>query len=157
MCLYCFENFSLNIEGRQLSAQGASLPLGRRAFDVLAADAAGEIRRRTDTTTILATSREPLRTAHEQTRQLPPLTFPPAGLDIEPSSYAALELFISLASLVDDRHEFDDPQALAAAADIVRRLDGIPLAIHFAAARTLDMDLLRLRRSFGGPLYDIAA
>jgi predicted ATPase len=116
-----------------------------------AADAAGEIRRRTGTTTILATSREPLRTAHEQTRQLPPLTFPPAGLDIEPSSYAALELFISLASLVDDRHEFDDPQALAAAADIVRRLDGIPLAIHFAAARTLDMDLPRLRRSLADP------
>jgi DNA-binding winged helix-turn-helix (wHTH) protein len=36
MSLYCFENFSLDIKGRQLSAQGASLPLGRRAFDILA-------------------------------------------------------------------------------------------------------------------------
>ncbi|MDK4716027.1 winged helix-turn-helix domain-containing protein [Rhizobium sp. CNPSo 4039] len=116
-----------------------------------AADVAEEILRRTGAT-ILATSREPLRTTHEKIRQLPPLTFPLADLDcLERSSYSALELFISLVSLVDDRNDFDDPQVLADAADIVRRLDGIPLAIELAAARSLEMDLSGLRRSLVDP------
>lgn len=79
---------------------------------------------------ILATSREPLRTAGERTYRLPSLDEP-----------AALALFSDRARAVDHRFAITDENA-AILRDLCGRLDGIPLAIELAAAR---VNLLSVR------------
>jgi predicted ATPase/DNA-binding winged helix-turn-helix (wHTH) protein len=118
-----------------------------------AANAAEAILRGSPDTQILATSREPLRASMERVRHLPPLGFPPDGEEIsDPRSYPAVELFISLAALAGDSVDLADNSGLQLASDIVRRLDGIPLAIELAAARSFDMDLPTLHRSVADPI-----
>ncbi len=72
---------------------------------------------------ILATSREPLRTAGEYAYRLSSLT-----------SSAAVSLFSDRARAVDHRFALSD-ENVPVVAEICRRLDGIPLAIELAAAR----------------------
>jgi predicted ATPase len=99
---------------------------------------------RTKDIRILATSREPLRVAGEWIHRLATLRPPPAGRDLHASealSYPAVQLFVERAMANVDTYEFGDEDA-PAVADICRRLDGIPLAIEFAAART---DLFDIR------------
>jgi predicted ATPase/DNA-binding SARP family transcriptional activator len=82
---------------------------------------------------LLATSRERLRIAAEQLCAVPTL---PAGDDDSP----AVELFVERARAVAP--DFDpDPDATAAIVGIVRRLDGLPLAIELAAARLHTLDV----------------
>jgi non-specific serine/threonine protein kinase len=88
---------------------------------------------------ILATSREPLRTAGEYTYRLPSLSVPaPEKAQrlsaAEALSYAAIVLFCDRARAVDHRFILTDQNA-SAVAGICRHLDGIPLAIELAAAR----------------------
>jgi predicted ATPase/DNA-binding XRE family transcriptional regulator len=88
---------------------------------------------------ILATSREPLRTAGEHRYRLPSLSVPPPGdarrLDAaQGADYGAIALFIDRARAVDHSLTLTDANA-PAIAEICRRLDGIPLAIELAAAR----------------------
>jgi len=71
---------------------------------------------------ILATSREPMRVAGEQTYNLPPL------------GDAAIELFADRARAVDRKFALEDGNAQIVE-EICLRLDGIPLAIELAAAR----------------------
>ena len=105
------------------------------------------------TTQILATSREPLRSSMERVRQLPPLEFPRDGEEISGTdAYPAVELFALLAALSGENIDMTERSSLELAADIVRRLDGIPLAIELAAARTFDMDLQTLHRSVADPI-----
>jgi predicted ATPase/tetratricopeptide (TPR) repeat protein len=79
---------------------------------------------------ILSTSREALHLGGEATYAVPPLSV--AGED--PAASEAVALFIDRARSV--RHDLVlDAAGLAAAAEICRRLDGIPLAIELAAAR----------------------
>ena len=83
---------------------------------------------------IIATSRERLRVSGEQLYVVPPL---PTSDDDGP----AVHLFVERARAV--MPQFDpDPAERASIAEIVRRLDGLPLAIELAAARlrTLDVD-----------------
>lgn len=87
---------------------------------------------------ILATSREPLRTEGEEVCWLPELASPPAqcqSIDAAKAlSFPAVELFVDrVASIVSD-FELSDEDAIHASR-ICRELDGIPLAIEFAAAR----------------------
>jgi predicted ATPase/Tfp pilus assembly protein PilF len=79
---------------------------------------------------ILATSREPLRTAGERTYRLPSLEEAPA-----------LALFADRARAVDHRFAITDDNE-ETLRDLCRRLDGIPLAIELAAAR---INLLSVR------------
>ena len=93
---------------------------------------------------ILATSRASLRVRAEQQFRVPPLAVPPARSQLAGiGSYPAVQLFISRAAALRGNPPADDADAetSAAIADICRRLDGLPLAIELAAART---DLLRL-------------
>jgi predicted ATPase/DNA-binding winged helix-turn-helix (wHTH) protein len=87
---------------------------------------------------VLATSREPLSVSGERLYRLPALAAPPNSDFIsatEALTYPAVQLFAErAASLVND-FELSDVDA-AKVADICRRLDGLPLAIEFAAART---------------------
>jgi predicted ATPase len=85
---------------------------------------------------VLATSREPLRTEGEYLYRVPPLPVPAEGLDTEETlRHGAVQLFVARAQAADRRFSPDERTAALAAA-ICRRLDGIPLAIELAAARS---------------------
>jgi predicted ATPase/DNA-binding SARP family transcriptional activator len=73
---------------------------------------------------LLATSREPLRLRAEHEHPVPPL-----------GRYPAIELFATRARAVQPSFELTEANH-AAVADICARLDGLPLAIELAAART---------------------
>lgn len=91
---------------------------------------------------LLATSREALRAAGEWTHRLPSLTFPLQGEVIERedmSKFSAVMLFVDRVQS-STRYE-PQPQDLPTIAEICRRLDGIPLALEFAAARVADLGL----------------
>jgi predicted ATPase len=84
--------------------------------------------------TVLATSREPLGVAGEVTFAVPPLATEP----LDPAAAGgseAVRLFVDRARLVDPAFAVTSENA-GAVAGICRRLDGIPLAIELAAART---------------------
>jgi predicted ATPase/DNA-binding CsgD family transcriptional regulator len=81
---------------------------------------------------ILATSREPLGVAGEVLWRVPPLALPePASTD--PSD--AVQLFVERAGATAPGFELTDDNR-GAVVEICRRLDGLPLAIELAAART---------------------
>jgi predicted ATPase/DNA-binding CsgD family transcriptional regulator len=82
---------------------------------------------------LLATSREPLRTAGEARYRLAPLSLPAPDDPADPSCEAVV-LFADRARQADAWFELDD-QTMPAVARLVRRLDGLPLAIELAAAQ----------------------
>ena len=86
---------------------------------------------------VLATSREPLRSEGECLYRVPPLAVPTEGSrDAEdPLQYGAVRLFVARARAAEP-HFVANEHAVTAIASICRHLDGIPLAIELAAART---------------------
>lgn len=89
-------------------------------------------------TSILATSREALRIEGEYIYRVPPLGVPPEAWrdPAGTSAYSAVELFTRRAKALGSNFAPDEQNIVAIAA-ICRRLDGIPLAIEFAAARAV--------------------
>ena len=88
-------------------------------------------------TRIVVTSRSPLHLSGEQEYSVPPLPVPEAGAEASSASLAAYEstsLFLARARAIAPAFVVDDKNA-AAIAGILRRLDGLPLAIELAAAR----------------------
>jgi predicted ATPase/DNA-binding winged helix-turn-helix (wHTH) protein len=88
---------------------------------------------------ILATSREPLRAEGEQVHRLPPLDSPPAAVRLSASTalaYPAVQLFVERTAASLTGFELNDDDATSAG-EICRQLDGVPLAIEFAAARVI--------------------
>ena len=86
---------------------------------------------------LVVTSREPLRAEGEWVYQVPPLAVPAedGGDQDGPLQYGAVRLFLERARAV--KPQFAPDRGIAATmATICRRLDGIPLAIELAAART---------------------
>ena len=98
-----------------------------------AADMIDAILSRSDSVTVLATSREGLRLTAEQ-------LWPVPSLDIDSS---AARLFADRASAVAPSVPLDDDTD--AVTEICRRLDGIPLAIELAASRLLSMTVSEVR------------
>jgi hypothetical protein len=88
-----------------------------------------------DDVRILATSREPLRMAAETRFRLAPLPLPGPGDGAGGVRCAAVELFADRARRVNARFSLDGETGVAVAR-LVRRLDGVPLAIELAAARS---------------------
>lgn len=84
---------------------------------------------------MLVTSRVALRLRVEYEYVLPPLASGSAAVDDDPLALTTVQLFLDRASAVGRRID-PSPQNLAAMAEIGRRLDGLPLAIELAAART---------------------
>lgn len=84
---------------------------------------------------VLATSREPLHLSGEREVPVPPLPVPDDPDDPAAASSDAVQLFIERARAADPSYE-PDADALADVARICRRLDGLPLALELAAART---------------------
>ncbi|MFT7773385.1 ATP-binding protein [Roseateles sp.] len=86
---------------------------------------------------ILATSREPLRVPGEWVQRLLPLELPPLAMPptaAEALRYTAVQLLVERATASLDSFSLSDGDAQTAA-EVCRRLDGIPLAIELAAAR----------------------
>jgi predicted ATPase/DNA-binding winged helix-turn-helix (wHTH) protein len=92
--------------------------------------------------TVLATSRETLRIDGEYVYRVPPLDVPPADL-AEPErlmGHSAVALFIARIKALDTAFS-PDLATLSSIAEICRHLDGIPLAIEFAAARAATLGI----------------
>ena len=83
---------------------------------------------------VVATSREPLAVAGEARYRLGPLTLPGPEDPAEAGRSEAVALFVDRARRAD-AHVVLDRRAGPAVAEIVARLDGMPLAIELAAAR----------------------
>ena len=102
---------------------------------------------------IVSTSREPLGISAEMVRRLGPLDTPDEGqLPSNPTAYSAIAMFMDRVEHSLDSGAIDQVDDLLRVAAIVRKLDGIPLAIEFAAARVIDLGLGQLLDSLGEPL-----
>ena len=104
--------------------------------------------------TILASSREFLGVAGEAPYRVPPMALPDAHTLpplIELAEFDAVRLFIERARVVSPGFTLTEGNA-SAVAQVVSRLDGIPLAIELAAARlrllSLEQIALRLSDAF---------
>jgi predicted ATPase len=101
---------------------------------------------------VLATSRQPLDVAGETLVPVPPLPAPAAGEPRVPGCGDAVDLLLDRARSVAPDLEFS-PVEEAAAAELCRRLDGMPLAVELAAVRLRTLTpaqvLARLDDRFG--------
>lgn len=89
--------------------------------------------------TMLSTSREPLGAVGEAVFRIPPLGLPDPGAPLEEQEQAeAVRLYVDRVRSHDRSFLLDDANRAEVAA-ICRTLDGIPLAIELAAARTRAM------------------
>jgi predicted ATPase len=116
---------------------------------------------------IMATSREPLGMAGEWAYRLAPLSTPqPTELTAaQARGFSAVQLFVERATAIVEDFVLTDANA-PLVADICRRLDGLPLAIEFAAPRIealgveglaahlhRSLTLLKTRRRAGTPRH----
>jgi predicted ATPase/DNA-binding winged helix-turn-helix (wHTH) protein len=140
----------LKLDGEEISAESVARAIGAREFLLVldncehvvdaVANLTEAIVSRCPRTTILATSREVLRVHGEHVFRVPPLTVPPET-GVEPNDalgHAAVELFIARARALGSDFKRNE-ENFSAIASICRRLDGIPLAIEFAAAHAVMM------------------
>ncbi len=138
----------LKLEGEETSSESVTRAVGfRKLLLVLdncehvidaAAKLAETIVSRCPGTTVLATSREVLRIDGEYVYRVPPLDVPPED-GTEPTDAAghtAVQLFMARARALGADLASDNDN-LSAITAICRRLDGIPLAIELAAARSV--------------------
>jgi non-specific serine/threonine protein kinase len=107
------------------------------------AELCGNLLAAADDVWVLATSREPLGLAGEARYRLPPLTLP------QPSDPAGVAGSEAVTLFADRARQADPAFALTGesgplVAQIVARLDGMPLAIELAAARTEALGLAQL-------------
>jgi predicted ATPase/DNA-binding SARP family transcriptional activator len=95
---------------------------------------------------VLTTSREPLGIAGEALCVLAPLSMPAAGCSVEEASAEpSVQLFVERAEAVDADFVLDEASVVSVV-EIVRRLDGLPLAIELAAARLRVMPVPEVAR-----------
>jgi len=95
---------------------------------------------------ILATSRESMQVAGEHVHRLVALDYPPDdGRLTAPGalSFPAVQLFMERVVANSDRPPLSDEEA-PTVAEICRKLDGIPLAIEFAAARVATLGVFEV-------------
>ncbi|MCC8935665.1 winged helix-turn-helix domain-containing protein [Bradyrhizobium sp. Arg68] len=138
---------SLKLDGEETSADAVVRTLGnRRMLLVLdncehvvdaVAPFAETVVSRCPFITILATSRETLRIDGEYICRVPPLDAPSGGTSDAYAGSSAVELFLVRARALGVVFSTDEDRMAIAA--ICRRLDGIPLAIEFAAARAVTL------------------
>ncbi len=95
--------------------------------------------------TILVTSREHLRIAGEAVWRVPPLEVPAPGQEAPDHvlGHSAVELFIARTTALG-AGVLPGAEELASVAAICRRLDGIPLAIEFAAASAATLGIAQV-------------
>jgi predicted ATPase/class 3 adenylate cyclase len=153
-------DLSVPASGTPMSALVAFLR-GRRALLVLdnfeqvsdAAPLVSELLRECANLACLVTSREILHLTGEREYPVEPLSSPPAGArEIDWSSYESVQLFVERSKSAKPEFELTAANG-SAIGEICRRLDGIPLAIELAAARSRALSapqiLQRLSDRFG--------
>jgi non-specific serine/threonine protein kinase len=96
-----------------------------------------------DDVRVLATSREPLRVAGEARYRLAPLSLPSPDSELETEGSEAVALFADRGRRADARFTLDK-ETRPTVARLVRRLDGMPLAIELAAARVEALGVAQL-------------
>jgi predicted ATPase/DNA-binding XRE family transcriptional regulator len=102
-----------------------------------ARSAVGSLIRECPKVAFLATSREALMVTGERAYRLPSLAVPDQD-DVSPAiamTYGAVALFVDRVTATDARFAVDEKN-VPPIAEICRRLDGLPLAIELAAARS---------------------
>jgi len=100
---------------------------------------------------IVATSRDYLQVAGENSYHVPPLSVPDRDADSSLDTLLGLEsvhLFVDRAMAIQPAFRLNDENATAVA-EICYRLDGIPLAIELAAARTRGLSVKALAERLG--------
>lgn len=98
---------------------------------------------------MLATSREPLSVSGETLCPVPPLAHDTAGLDVDVlGTVPAVALFVDRAQAADPSFTLGSGNA-AAVAEICRRLDGLPLALELAAARSRTLPVTQIADRLG--------
>jgi predicted ATPase len=150
----------LHLGGEEISAEALARAVGDQNLLLMldncehvidaAANLAATFVRMCPRTTLVTTSREVLRIEGEYVYRVPSLDVPVIGRE-EPEhilSQSAVELFIARTNALNS--DFSPNAAnLPTIAAICRRLDGIPLAIEFAAARTDTLGLEQLAAGLG--------
>ena len=141
----------LKLGGDELSAESVARVIGTQKLLLVldncehlidaAAKLVETVVRMCSRTTVLATSREILKIEGEYVYRVPPLDVP--SQDEERGNilaHSAVELFVTTTRALHS--DFSPPgETLPAIAAICRRLDGIPLAIDFAATRVATLGL----------------
>src|SRR5258705_1691898 len=136
----------LKLVSKEISSQSVARAIGSKKLLLVldncehvvdsAASLAETVLRMCPHTTVLATSREPLRIEGEHLCRVSPLNVP-SQHPAEPCDileHSAVQLFIARTTAL--RSDFsEEADSLAAISAICRHLDGIPLAIELAAAR----------------------
>jgi predicted ATPase/DNA-binding winged helix-turn-helix (wHTH) protein len=106
---------------------------------------------------LLVTSQAPLKVADERIYRLGALALPDDEVDVEEAlTFGAVALFVDRAQAADRRFALDAAN-VEAVVDICRRLDGLPLALEFAAARVPLLGVHRLAISLGERLRLLTA
>src|SRR5258707_1467804 len=108
---------------------------------------------------ILATSREPLGVAGEREYRLASLGLPQASsrpTAAEAAAFPAVQLFVKRVTAIVEDFALTDANA-PAIAEICRRLDGLPLAIEFAAPRVEVLGVQGLAARLGESLQLLGA
>ncbi|MBR0692756.1 winged helix-turn-helix domain-containing protein [Bradyrhizobium lablabi] len=136
----------IKLEGEEISPEAIARAIGTRQLLIFLdncehlVDAVAELTEtivsRCPGISFLVTSREPLRIVGEQVYRVLPLSVPPAGrVEAEVIfEHTAVQLFMARAKALGADFQLSE-ENLNAIVSICRRLDGIPLAIEFAAAR----------------------
>ena len=118
------------------SARHAVGPGQPRATDRCAAASSASSSPTRRSSRILATSRRPLHVTGEYQHPVPPLEIPAPGLNAQEAElWGAVALFVHRAQMVRPNFQLTDDNVADVIAICVR-LDGMPLAIELAAART---------------------
>lgn len=117
-----------------------------------AAPAVSRLLREAPRIKVVVTTRIVLRVSGEQELPVPPLGLPPADAGrltaAQAETYEAVQLFVERARAAQPTFALTDDTA-PLAVDICRRLDGLPLAIELAAARTRAMPVAAIHARLG--------
>ena len=150
----------ITFSGEEISGEAVARAIGgKKLFVVLdncehvvdaAANLAETLMRHCPHLTVLSTSREALRIDGEYLYHVPPLGVPPEHLRDSDGilNHSAVQLFIARTPLLHSEMSMqtDDIPTIA---EICRRLDGIPLAIEFAAARAATLGVWQVAAHLG--------
>lgn len=140
------ETLGLKLGGEKISAETVARAIGGRRLLLILDNCehvVDAVARLTEAllsqcpfTSVLTTSREALLIEGEYAYRVPPLHVPPPQETNTDNilGYSAVQLFIARTSALDDNFKPSE-ESLPIIGAICRRLDGIPLAIEFAAAR----------------------